>query len=58
MTLGFKHVPAAIAGNVMLLTVPFMYLSGILFFNETLNLASAVGAIITLFSIAVIVRNR
>jgi len=58
MTVGFKYSSAGLSGNIMLLTVPWMYLSGLLFFDETLSLRALFGAILVLSAISVMIWKR
>lgn len=48
MTIGFKYTLASVSSNLMLLLVPLMYLSGVVFFNETLDILSMCGVGIVL----------
>tara|TARA_A100001011_G_scaffold373167_1_gene432300 strand:- start:115 stop:945 length:831 start_codon:yes stop_codon:yes gene_type:complete len=58
MTIGFKYTSASIASVMMTLTVPWMYISGLLFFQETVTLVSLVGAILVFSSVAYISYQR
>ena len=51
MTIGFKYTRSNIASILMTLTVPWMYLSGILFFNETFTLISGIGTLLVFTSV-------
>lgn len=54
MTIGFKYTSASVASNLMLLLIPLMYLVGIIFFQETLDLHSIMGIVVVLASMIVI----
>lgn len=54
MTMGFKYASATVASNLMLLLIPLMYISGILFFGETLDGVSLLGVVIVLGALGVI----
>ena len=54
MTYAFKFTSATVSSNLMLMIVPMMYLSGILFFGETLDLLGVLGVFITLSSLVII----
>ena len=54
MTIGFKYCSAGIGGSIMLLTVPWLYLSSILVFQHEINLRSIMGTCLVLGSIVMI----
>ncbi|RAP34815.1 hypothetical protein DID80_07065 [Candidatus Marinamargulisbacteria bacterium SCGC AAA071-K20] len=54
MTIGFKYASASVASNLMLLLVPLMYISGILFFGESIDPLSIVGVSVVLGALGVI----
>lgn len=58
MTVGFKYSAAGLSSTIMLLTVPWMYLSGVLYFGEVLSLRAMLGAILVLASISVMVWRK
>ena len=54
MTIGFKYTSAGVASNLMLLLVPLMYISGILFFGEQVDFLSFIGVAIVLICLGCI----
>lgn len=51
MTLGFKYSSAGVSSAMMLVSVPLMYLSGVLFFGETTNMLGLLGIFLVLASL-------
>jgi drug/metabolite transporter (DMT)-like permease len=51
MTTGFKYTSATVASNLMLMLVPLMYITGIVFFGETVDTISLVGVGVVLGSL-------
>ena len=58
MTLGYRFVSASIAGTASLVVVPFMYISGILFFDQYPSLLSLIGAVVMFLSLAIITKYQ
>jgi drug/metabolite transporter (DMT)-like permease len=58
MTKAYKYASASVASSATLSGIPLMFISGVLFFNETLDIASGIGLTITVISLLVIVRNQ
>ena len=58
MSYGFKFNQAGISSLMMLSGVPFFYLSGFVFFNETISLLGAFGVVCVLLSLGIISKFR
>ena len=54
MTGGFKFSPAGVSSMVMTSSIPMMYVSGILFFQEQLTFYGVIGSCLIIGSILVI----
>ena len=58
MTYGYKFTSASIASSLGLATVPMMYVSGILFFGETVSVSAIFGILIVMTSLFFITRYQ
>ena len=58
MTKGYKYCYTTISSASSIFGVPLMYLSGFIFFNETLSVTGGIGIIIVLFSLFILSKNQ
>ena len=58
MSYGFKFNQAGVSSLMMLSGVPFFYLSGFVFFNETISFLGVIGVVCVLLSLSIISKFR
>ena len=58
MSYGFKFNQAGVSSLMMLSGVPFFYLNGFVFFNETIGFLGVIGVVCVLLSLSIISKFR
>ncbi|MCP4049877.1 MAG: DMT family transporter [bacterium] len=58
ITVGFKYTSITIAGSLGLVSIPLMYIAGLILFSERIDLISITGTIIVTASLYIIIKKQ